>query len=310
MRFMKKDILKKRKKGIIAAILAAMLAAAVLTGTTGAYLTAEPPGLVNRINLSTDSVNAVLLETQWDGVIDYRRTNNGKVIPIYEYRSDKAVYGYEDGDYSKPIYTTANLSKLKRASFDSTDANKTFTYGSDDALNMIPGKSAAKNPVIKNTSDDCYEWTAMKITFLYASGADKGKPLSMMDMLTVGDIIEIDYNSDLEDSSQVHWERIDSKATDISQVFYYKDILQPQADTTTPLFTKVGVKKTASSKDMQMLQKMGGFVIYVEGFAVQEDNFTSNYEEYRSWGQEGGVVFSTTPTEENPLDFDETGIIS
>ncbi len=315
-----------KKKHMLMTAAAVLTAAAVGTlsvGVTQALLTARSRTLVNHINIKGDGVSALLLEPQWDGIRDFRKIGVN-VYPVYEYRSDsgttKPVYGYVDGKYESPVYSAGDPGTGIKP--EKNSAGDPVTYGIDSAKDMIPGASAQKDPYIVNTSAEMPVWAAARVTFVYAGaeGANglyaskKGMPLDIPDMLTLYDIIDIDYNCD---AASATWERIDQElgdARDVSaadpiQTFYYKSKLAAGGTTTSPLFTKVTIKNTASAEDIKFLKNIGGFAVYVEGFAVQADKLPDGYGEFKTWGTNGGVFFSNTPTTQKPISFDETGII-
>ena len=62
------------------------------------------------------------------------------------------VYGYTDGDKSKPITDKSALEEGKdyRPRKDSNDDTYHPTYGDEQSVNMIPGAEASKNPIITN----------------------------------------------------------------------------------------------------------------------------------------------------------------
>ncbi len=296
----------KTKKSKIARIIAGTLAltavAAVAAGGTFAFMTALTEEKINNFSFDVDSLNANLTETEWNGIKDY----DSDGTPIYGYTSDnKPIYGYTDGDINKPVYEETGIGAGTRPKTDA--AGNDIIYGDTASKNMIPGAQAAKNPVITNTGTVCNEWVAAKITFVYGGGKNKGKPLSLVDIQRISDIISIDYNIGTSDK----WERISGNENTVSQVFYYKEILnirnnksQPKinGDKTEPIFTTVKFKDTATNEDVEYLRSIGGFYIYIEGFAAQEEA-GKNYEEFKEWGMNDNVVFTHTPTDENPLEL-------
>lgn len=302
--------MKIRNKCLLTAAVAVSMAAVMVisAGITQALLT-DSSGKTNHINISGDAVSAVLLEPAWDGIIDYVSVN-GSEYPVYEYRSNQPVFGYENGAYDAPVYSPNHSAAGVRAT--TTASGDPRSYGTDNAKNMIPGCEAQKNPYIVNRSEDMSVWAAARVTFVYAgvngnNASKKGMPLDMSDMLAVYDMIEIDYSCDSYGSQ---WERIDETpddaydvaASDAMQTFYYTGILAPSAQT-TPLFTTVKIKESVSSAQISRLQKMGGFAIYVEGYAMQGNRITE-YEGFREWGIGGGVSFQNTPTQQHPVNLE------
>lgn len=297
---------KKHKKILGGAVTLSLLAALVISGTL-AYLTDSTEQRVNNFTFDSDAVKAMLTEPEWDGVVDYEYDGTD-IIPIYGYTgNDEPIYGYEGGDVTKPV-----TDKTKRTDPGVTRAEG--TYGDEQAQNMIPGQSAQKNPIITNTGETADVWVAAKITFVYGEGSEnEGQPLSLTDMQKVSDAIEIDYKT----ADDNDWARsAATAATDVSQVFYYKQILKKDADAkqgvygeaTSPIFTSVTVKTTADNAQMKALEEMGGFAIWIEGFAVQSDA-AADADAFIAWGEAGNVVFDHTPTAEKPADVKKPGII-
>ena len=300
--------MRKNRKYLTAAFLAAVLAVVLLlsAGITQALLQ-DSTVRINHINLVGDSVSAVLLEPEWDGVINYTVVN-GEEKAVYEYRDNGSgaevpVYGYAGGSYDSPVFDPDDPSAGTRASAYSNGAAR--SYGIDRAVNMIPGSSSPKDPYIVNTSEEMPVWAAVKVTFVYAgaggmNASKKGIPLNASDMLRVSQIIEIDYNSD---SDEPAWERIsqgvNGGAADAEQVFCFKQRLDPGVRTDR-LFTAVSLKESASSADVAFLKGIGGFAVYVEGFAMQGNRLT-DYQSFRQSGVNGAIVFPGTPSAENPL---------
>ncbi|MDO4316863.1 MAG: SipW-dependent-type signal peptide-containing protein [Lachnospiraceae bacterium] len=297
---------KRHKKILGGAVTLSLLAAVVISGTL-AYLTDSTEQRVNNFTFDSDAVKAMLTEPEWDGVVDYEYDGD-EIIPIYGYTdADEPIYGYQDGDESQPV-----TDKAKRTDPGVTRAEG--EYGDEQAQNMIPGQSAQKNPIITNTGETADVWVAAKITFVYGEGsANAGEPLSMADMQKVLDAIEIDYKT----SDADNWVRSAGTAeTEISQVFYYKQILSKDTDAkqgvygdaTTPIFTAVTVKTEANNAQMKALEEMGGFAIWIEGFAVQSD-VAADADAFVAWGEAGNVVFEHTPTAAAPADVTKPGII-
>ena len=311
-----------KKCGIAA--LAVGLTMTLAIGGTLAFMTRETEKRVNNFTFptGTDGLNAMLTEPAWDGVIDYEYAADGSFAAvIYDYIdtdgdtiADSPVYGYTDGDRAQPITNLADIANAKRPIKDA--ANLDIVYGVDQAKNMIPGQTAAKNPTITNTSTLLDEWVAAKVTFVYRSGTDKGKPLSELDRVKVlqltDSIVDIDWN-------ETDWERVSGQTTDVSQTFYYKTPLSKVNDGAAPgdytgsvteaLFTRIKISDKASTEDLKALADMGGFAIYVEGFAAQKD-VGADYAAFRTWGLDGNVVFTNTPSETTPANVDEPGIIA
>lgn len=321
---------RAKKCGIAA--LAVGLTMTLAIGGTLAYMTRETEKRVNNFTFPTgaDGLNAMLTEPAWDGVIDYEYAADGSsVAVIYDYIEQDGgkvpVYGYTDGDKDRPITDVADIANAKRPIKDATDQD--IIYGVDQAKNMIPGQTAAKNPAITNTSTLLDEWVAAKVTFIYRSGTNKGKPLNATDIANVFDVVEIDWNVG---TGPTDWERQGDMTTSASasQTFYYQSLLTKANDgagpgeyggSTTPIFNSIKVKDTATTEGLKKLSDMGGFAIYVEGFAAQKD-VGANYTAFKTWGLgddgifgggDDNVVFTNTPSETTPAaNVDEPGIIA
>lgn len=313
----------KTKKAITGAAAVSLLAALAVGGTL-AYLTDETERRANNFTFAgADGIDAQLTEPEWDGIIDYEYNDDGTITPVYEYidadqdpdTPDVPVYGYTNGDKSKPVTDKDDIDNTTdRPRTDTSDPDyEPPVYGDEQAQNMLPGAQASKNPIITNTGSMTDEWVAAKITFVYAEGsADAGKPLSDEDMRKVTDVISIDYKTDTDDQ----WERIVGTESTVSQVFYYKEILKKDADAadvgvygdaTAPIFTTVSVSANATNGQIKALEEMGGFAIWIEGFAVQSDA-AEDYTAFKTWGV-NGVVFNHTPTAAEPADVSKPGIV-
>lgn len=312
----------KSNKKVLMGTVAVGLVAALAIGGTWAYLTDETERRANNFTFASDSIDAMLTEPEWDGVVDYEYNDDGTITPIYDWTDndnnpdtpDVPVYGYTDGDKFNPITDKSALEEGKdyRPRKDSNDDTYHPTYGDEQSVNMIPGAEASKNPIITNTGI-VDEWIAAKVTFVHAAGStDAGKPLNETEMGNVVDALDIDWKVGTGDD----WERIGGVESDISQIFYYKKIVAKDSDVTdkgkygeatSPIFTKVSVKDSATNQQIKALEDMGGFAIWIEGFAVQKD-VSADYNGFKTWAGTG-VVFNNTPTNEKPAEVSKPGII-
>lgn len=298
-----------KKKKITIAALSIVLVIACTLGFTLAYMTRLTEKRSNNFSFGGDTaLNAKLTEPSWDGIRFYEINDDGTVTPVYEYLEDdpeQPVYGYVNGDPTRPVTDKNDIdSTTDKPRYDGVK------YGAEESVNMIPGRVAPKNPFITNTGNLCDEWVAAKITFVYAAGsANAGKPLSATDLANVLDCIEIDYNSD--SGAGAKWERIESDANSLSQTFYYKEILEKastdavnaEGGKTESIFTTVKVIDEASAASIKKIYDIGGFAIYIEGFAAQS-TVSTDYAGFKTWA-ETGVVFDNTPTDENPAPVDQ-----
>lgn len=325
------------RRKILVGALSIMLVVSLSIGGTLAFMTRETEKRVNNFTFADadEGLNAMLTEPSWDGVVDYEYDDDGNITNvIYDYidddkdpsTPDKPVYGYTDGDRSKPVVDPeATTGRGEKATKDSTDPTFKPEYGTDLSKDMIPGQKAPKNPKITNTGTMTDEWVAAKITFVYAESHPlAGQPMNAADMAKVTDVISIDWNLGTSDNQ---WERVHGAETSVSQTFYYRSILEKGAEDAAPgvygeesdpIFTTVTVKSAATSAQLAEIQQMGGFSIYVEGFAVQSD-VADSYNAFKAWGfgtdtavatDDDNVVFAATPTVDSPALLTEPGIIA
>lgn len=314
--------MKEKTRKIVTGTAAITLVSALAIGGTFAYLTKITEKRANNFTFASTALDARLTEPKWDGVEDYEYDDEKKITyPIYGYIDDDddkntpdvPVYGYDDDD--NPITDKKEIDDpwdIENNRKKNTDDDEPIPYGDKDSKDMVPGQVALKNPKITNTGGVSDEWVAAKITFVYATGDNKGMPLALTDMKKITDAIEIDYNADGEGAT---WDRATGDSTSTIQVFYYTKTLAKDEDpddasirgeSTKPIFTQVRVKDSASTAQMQALEQMGGFVIYIEGFAIQD----AIMETYNAETLKKYVRFETTDKNDIKKNVDEPGIIS
>lgn len=235
--------MKSKTKKIIIASASVALIGTVAIGTTMAYLTVNTNSKVNNFTFNSEAVKAILIEPKWDGIVSYDENNTA----VYAEKYNAAVTA---GTYETAAEAVAADEEL----------------GMNIAENMIPGKSAPKNPQVKNTGSaangDVAEWVAVKVTYVYNGGTDAGKQLSTADMANLNNVIEIDY----DDTGA--W--IKGDTTDPSSTIYYYNKQLDLGKTTTELFTEVKVKEGATKAD---LENAPNFSIKIEGYAAQADAY-------------------------------------
>jgi len=283
----------------ILTVMALVLVAAITFWITSAWLTKVTEVKTNNFTFSSNSLNAKLVEPDWDGIKYYDEDGD----PVFDLDGDDPIYGYEDGDPTKPV-------KDKTSPHAGTKPNRPGPYGEDEGINMIPGKSAPKDPTIVNTGAISNAWVAVKMTYVYGAESPKaGQPLDAGDLARLVSVIDIDYNCELSMPPMMlpEWDRISGDHETLTQVFYYRHLLPKAAvdgqyeegGKTVPLFTTVKMKTSATNADVDFLASIGGFAIKLEGFAAQEEVAELNpptvidfYEAFKLWGTAGGVVFS------------------
>lgn len=297
--------MKSKAKKIAIGGACVALVAAVSAGGTLAYLTAQTERRANNFTFSSTALAAKLTEPEWDGIVDYEYDGD-TIHPVYDYIDtdddndpttpdvNVPVYGYTDGDPNSPVIDKTDIDDTtKRPNKDDGEE----PYGDEAAQNMIPGASANKNPLITNTCD-INEYVAAKITFVYADGSENaGKPLNLTDLSAVMDVISIDYNTETTD-----WERTEGGEKDLSQVFSYKTVVNP-GESTEPIFNSVTVSKAATNEQIKALEDMGGFAIWIEGYAAQSDA-VADYETFKS-----EIAFNNTPSDAEPANVAKPGIV-
>ncbi|MCH5325408.1 MAG: hypothetical protein J1E39_09340 [Eubacterium sp.] len=298
------------------------LTAAISVGGTLAYLSAVTEQRANNFTFASDGLDARLTEPKWDGIIDYEYPDDPSedLIPVYDYIDDDddpdtpdvPVYGYEDGDKSKPITDPEEVKDIeypdRRPRYDSKDPDYNPKYGDEEAQNMVPGRVAPKDPFISNIGVTD-EWIAAKITFVYAEGTpNAGQQLSDSDYILLCDIIDIDYDADKASGNS--WVRPEGESAALKeQIFFYNKIVKGNnelsntkvSDKTAPIFTKVTVSKDATTEQIKYFEDLGGFAIWIEGYAVQSEQFDT----FDDWYAEGEPVFENTPSD---TDVEKPGI--
>lgn len=303
--------MEQKLKKILIGICAGALVAAVSVGGTLSYLHTATEIRANNFTFATNGLKAILTEPDWDGVIDY----DDDLKPIYDYE-----YVDDDDDPSTPDVPVPVYTRPKKDPDDKP-------YGEDSARNMVPGKEAAKNPIITNTCK-YDEWVAMKITFVYSEDSDKaGQPLEFYDLEALLKVIDINYGDYV--MSKAEYDKLSDKekaadprmwvrpsdggdASTGSQVFYYREILKGSPDGTkfkdllhtTPIFDTVKVDKNVSNDAIEYLVKMKGFAIWIQGYAVQ----SAQYESVDDW-LNSTVSFDNDVSKETPANVARPGIL-
>lgn len=208
-------------------------------------------------------------------------------------------------DENFPDDTTITYDDYERPSKEEDDDSSNDDedeYGYIEAQKMIPGQEAKKNPFITNTGD-LDEWVAAKVTFVYAdnNGHTKGAKVSDTDFAKIKDVIQIDWlNSDQGTGTWVYagTGSLSSTTYASEMVFYYNKLLQGGNDVTAELFTTVTVNSAASNDQIKALEALGGFTIYIEGYATQADAYDAN-----TWVSKKEATFES----DNATIIDNTG---
>ena len=333
----------KAKKIMVGAGALTLTAAISITGTV-AYLTHITEQRVNNFTFAVEGLNATLTEPKWDGVVDYEYTDDGKVIPVFGYQEEdpeKPIYGYEGGNKDNPI-TDPKDPKLTGKSIEelrpkTDDEDNPIDYGDKNAQGMTPGTVAGKDPFITNNGE-MNEWVAAQVSFVYGEGSyeDKnnngikdegdvdraGKLLTEADFEAVTDVIDIAWTTTENVSALIdpaegeytpngkwYYDGAETLADSYKKqmVFYYDKALAAESrDKTAAIFSSVTLDKDATTEQVKKLEKMGGFAIYIQGYAVQESEFENGYKWCTS---EDVAKFDNSPTEETGVTVTQPGII-
>ncbi len=332
--------MKAKNKKVLTGAVTLGIIATVAVGGTLAYLTDITEKRANNFTFS-EPISAILTEPAWDGVTDYLYPGDkgypegvsNKIIPIYGWtektdtEDPKPIFGYKKDattNTENPV-TTYSTTEGSGVGVPPTLTDK--EYGNTTNKDMIPGQVALKDPKITNKSADIDEWVAAQVSFVYAGGDKEGMLLSKNDMQTIVDSMYIDWNFKKTEVTPT-WELIgsDEISSESSQyTFYYKEILnkctegQRYGEATAPIFDSVKVNSDADNNDIKALNSIAdgkGFVIYIEGFAVQSDA-AADYDAFKEWGMgndttPAGVTFKNSPTSKKgaTLNLENGGIVA
>ena len=184
-------------------------------------------------------------------------------------------------------------------------------YGYLEAQNMIPGGTAKKNPFITNTGD-LNEWVAVQVSFLDKDGNLITETSELWSTIT--SVIRVNWPTKLTtgtvDGSGAWYYKgtaalgADSNNYHNQMIFYYDKALDKTeaGKKTSELFTTVSVIGDASNEQIQKLESLGGFTIYVEGYAVQESKFVTvagGDTGAKQWVTSNSATFGAITTPDN-----------
>lgn len=300
--------MKAETRKVLTGAAALTLTAAVSVGGTLAYLSKVTEKRANNFTFASDNLDAKLTEPEWDGAVDYEEDENGDIHPVYEDPDNPGdtFYGYrdknKDGKLDEEEKKEENKVTKKNRPTKDEDWDDVLppdelpdgsTPGRIEAQEMIPGSEVHKNPIITNTGK-VDEWVAAKVTFVYADGAKDaagndiaGIKLNKDDFEKVLKAIKVDwteaYTGNIAEKSQFEsagtWYYAGDSALASGDyasemVFYYDTLVEAgeSNNVTNEIFSLVTVKDVDNSA-IEALEKIGGFAIYVEGYAVQDSAF-------------------------------------
>lgn len=215
----------KNKKKLITTIASLALVGAISIGATLAYLSAQTDVMTNTFTSVGSNLSIQLREPAWDGY-QFDDLNNGK---------------QPDGQSAKP---GAEADKL----------------GITEAANFAPGSTAAKNPMVKNDSDQDV-WVAVVVN-----------------------------TSELPDYVEVAWENGTNwkivHNPNGTTFAYYKSTLAPKASTEA-VFTEVSIPATVKEVD-----ETANYDVTVKAYAIQAANVDDVNAAIGGFAQEFPEVFS------------------
>ncbi len=328
--------MKAKSKKILIGVSAVALVGAISVSGTISYLTHLTEQRVNNFTFAADGLDANLTESKWDGVVGYEYDGN-KVYPVYDYVTDTEdvdgdndreekipVYGYthdEDGN-DIPITDRSKVkdpNDVKENRKRKDDSGGDILYGDTVAENMRPGLTAEKDPTVTNTGK-LDEWVAVKVSFVYSdkNSENKGKliPDSFVNSVIMP-IIDVNWTNPggiadtmTDDSGDGKWylkggTELDTNKYTNQMTFYYSKLLKP-GESTDAVFDSISMKLDPDSDQADLINKLdriNGFAIYVEGYAVQGDKYKTGKE----WVQSGSAQFTNSPSEDDQAEVGTPG---
>ena len=121
----------------------------------------------------------------------------------------------------------------------------------EDALNLVPGKEIAKDPQIKNTSENgVVEYAAIRLTFLDGAGNE----IQADDMVELLNLIDIDWSNNwtLKQGTLTADMTGTVTAATAKQIYIFNDTL-PQGVTSDPVFYSVTIPSDITSAQLAWL---------------------------------------------------------
>lgn len=316
----------KTKKILTGAGALALTAAISITGTV-AYLTHITEQRANNFTFAVEGLDAMLTEPKWDGVVSYKYVG-GKIYPTYGGEGENTIWGYTGGDPDQPVKSKEPPSDMTNItppnkipnpdyvdSSTTPDVPQTITPGYLEADKMTPGDVAGKNPFITNIGE-MDEWVAAQVSFVYGEGSENAGKLIPDTVVesTIMPVIDVAWTStDLTTGTIAGNGKWYYKGTALGEnnytnqmVFYYdKSLVAETQDKTAAIFESITLDKEATTTQVKKLEDIGGFAIYIQGFAVQESEFDNGSE----WCKSSDVAtFGNSPTTETGVTVNNPGI--
>ena len=321
---MRNRIKRMSKSTLVVTALSFVLVTALLVGATLAFLVDITEARVNNFTLANPDLSARLVEPNWDGIVDYYYVG-GIPRPVFGFMPNgDRIFGFTNGNPATPVTTHTHADagippRNPQGNNPAFPAVPGTPYGVDAANEMIPGRVALKNPIIYNTGEIWDIWVAVRVSIVYSvddatSGQESGALMTPADLLKVQDIININWNLD----ATTGWVFLDGLNTPANggaggeflgqQILLYRqridsaeafDALNLPLDgnrtllygRSNPVFTDVNVNASVTNEEMEALNDIGGFSIFVEGFAVQGDVAATfgGADGFQAWATAGGV---------------------
>ena len=315
----------KTKKILTGAGALALTAAISITGTV-AYLTHITEQRANNFTFAVEGLDAMLTEPQWDGVVSYKYVK-GQIYPTYGGEGKSTIWGYRNGNPSDPVTGEEPPSDMTNItppnkipnpdyvdSSETPDIPETITPGYLEAEKMTPGDVAGKNPMITNIGE-MNEWVAAQVSFVYGEGSENaGKLIEGEDFDAIKAVIDVAWTSTdlttgtIDGSGKWYYDGTAFSKDDYKNqmVFYYdKSLVAETQDKTAAIFESITLDKEATTEAVKKLEKMGGFAIYIQGFAVQESEFSDG----STWCKSKDIAnFGNSPSATEKVTVDNPGI--
>jgi len=314
---------------LLVTALSIVLVAALMVGATLAFLTDVTESRVNNFTLASPDLSARLVEPNWDGIVDYYYAENGALHPVFGFTDAGArVFCWgEDGNtpVTTPVAAGAGLPRRVGGSGNDADNNpaNNQAFGREAASLLYPGVVALKNPTIYNTGTTFDIWVAVQVSIVYPEGhANAGTLVSGVlansSLQQVLDVIAIDWNVGTGANQWTFLGGAPANAADggfaPQQTLLFNSTLDRAAalpgtptaqqifntygtgaSASAPAFRSVSARSTATTPQMEALDELGGFAIFVEGFAVQSAA-AADFDAFYDYAYDNGVVFTNSPT--------------
>ena len=307
---MRNKIKRMSKSTLLVSALSFVLVTALLVGATLAFLIDVTEARTNNFTLATPDLSARLVEPNWDGITDYVYIDN-VLHPVFGYTvAGLPVFCWGLNGQTPVTTPLANpmAGHPRRVSATNRDCYWTGQpLGREAAQDMIPGRVANKNPIVYNTGEIWDIWVAARVTIVYSEdgpGRVAGAMMSDANLAIVNEIVDIAWNTNWvfhgtppanaatggfnARQTLLHNAYIPSAtalAADNSNLPANGDRTELYG-ASAPVFTTVTLRQNITNAQMEALEAIGGFTIFVEGYAVQGDA-AANFAGFQTWAATG-----------------------